>query len=303
MKTVRKAFLQAVTEMRSLPGLNPALEAKLLLLKATALSEQEFWASPDRPLSRGEENLYRAFVRRRLDGWPLAYLTGEKEFWSRQFTVFPGVFIPRPETELLVERVTALSSGKRELIADIGTGSGAIAVSLAKELPRARIVATDVSPRALRAAALNAERLEAPSVTFFRGSLFAPLRALSLEGRVQFLVSNPPYVAEKDWRLSGPEIREHEPKTFLFPEKRAWNLSGGWSKARLSFSGPAATFFLKSARDRRSAPWRFWIEAGIIFRSQMTWPGFRASSNAGNHGSRLGQSGPGLRLRAMFSRS
>lgn len=219
MKTVHELFLQGKTRLKRLPQADPALEAKILLGKAASLTEAEFFVNPERPLSRATEDRFMKLIDKRLERQPLAYLTGEKEFWSLPFAVFPGVFIPRPETEVIVERVKALSSGQKENIVDIGTGSGSLAVSLAKELPLARIVATDISRRALRAAILNASRHNVLSVTFVQGSLFAPLKALSLEGRLHFLVSNPPYVSEKEWRFCQPEIRRHEPKKALVPGK------------------------------------------------------------------------------------
>jgi release factor glutamine methyltransferase len=219
LKTVQELFLQGKTRLRRLPQADPALEAKILLGKAASLTEGEFFASPGRPLSRATEDRFWKLIDKRLERQPLAYLTGEKEFWSLPFAIFPGVFIPRPETEVIVERVKALSSGQKENIVDIGTGSGSLAVSLAKELPLAHIVATDISRKALRAAILNASRHNVLSVTFVQGSLFAPLKALSLKGRLHFLVSNPPYVSEKEWRFCQPEIRRHEPKKALVPGK------------------------------------------------------------------------------------
>lgn len=226
VKTVRELVLEGATSLRRLRGADPALEAKILLLKCASLTEHDFLASPDRPVPKTAENRYLKLIQKRLERWPLAYLTGEQEFWSLPLTVFPGVFIPRPETELLVERVMALSSGKKEIIAEIGTGSGALAVALAKELPRAYIVASDISRKAIQAAKLNASRHKVSSVTVVQGSLFEPLRSLSLKGRLHFIVSNPPYVSEKDWRLCQPEIRSHEPKRALVPGKTGHEFIG-----------------------------------------------------------------------------
>lgn len=146
---------------------------------------------------------------------PLAYVLGEKEFWSIRFEVFPGVLIPRPETELLIEKVIELSSKRKELIADIGTGAGNIAVSLAKELPRARIVATDASYQALELAEHNARVQKISTITFARGSLFTPLKKLGLQKKCDFIVSNPPYISEKEWETLPEEIKNHEPKRAL----------------------------------------------------------------------------------------
>ena len=155
---------------------------------------------------------------------PLAYVLEEKEFWSLRFKVAPGVLIPRPETELLVEKVIGLSSERKELIADIGTGAGNISVALAKELPRAKIVATDVSDQALDLARQNARMHEISTITFEKGSLFAPLEKLGLQKRCDFIVSNPPYVSEDEWQTLPEEIKNHEPKRALVPGESGFEI-------------------------------------------------------------------------------
>ncbi len=192
-----------------------ALEAKLLLLSATGLSEEDFLKAPGRSLSRAEERRFNRLAAGRLKGCPLAYLTGFKEFWSQDFRVAPGILIPRPETELIVEKVCALSARAKMTIVDVGTGCGNIAVSLAKELPRARIVATDISRRSLKIARLNAGDHHLRRLTFLNGDLLVPLKKLRLQGRCDFIVSNPPYVSQRDWGKLPREIREHEPKRAL----------------------------------------------------------------------------------------
>ncbi len=139
----------------------------------------------------------------------------EKEFWSIPFKVFEGVLIPRPETEILVEKVISLSSKKNELIVDVGTGAGVIAVVLARELPRARIIATDISPVALKTARLNAELQKLSSITFKKGSLYEPLKEVGLRKKCDFIVSNPPYVSEKEWPTLQEDIRDYEPRGAL----------------------------------------------------------------------------------------
>jgi release factor glutamine methyltransferase len=190
---------------------NPAVEAKVLLLLATDMSDVEFLESPGSELTQREGRKFLRLVEKRLSGVPLAYITGEKEFWSLNFKVGPGVFIPRPESELIVEKVLELSSGKRETIVDVGTGSGNIAVALAKELPRAHIIATDISARAVRMAMQNAKSNHVRRITFAEGDLFAPVKRLKLEGKCDFIVSNPPYVSAGDWEGLAPEVRDCEP--------------------------------------------------------------------------------------------
>ncbi|MBN2408146.1 MAG: peptide chain release factor N(5)-glutamine methyltransferase [Candidatus Aminicenantes bacterium] len=218
----------------------PAIEAKILLLEAVRIGEVEWLASPRRRIARREESRYQRLIERRLSGVPLAYITGKKEFWSLTLRVGPGVLIPRPETELIVERVLELDgSGRRTspTIVDIGTGSGNIALTLAKELPRARIVATDVSAKALRHAERNARENRLTNVTFVRGSLFDALRGLGLEGKCDFIVSNPPYVSSSEWETLPAEIRDNEPRRALVGGRTGLEFIG-----RLVRSAPA---FLK----------------------------------------------------------
>ncbi|MDH7513890.1 MAG: HemK/PrmC family methyltransferase, partial [Clostridiales bacterium] len=190
----------------------PEIEAKVLMLKATGLSEEKFFAAPERELTKREEKNFWRLLEKRLSGFPLSYVVGEKEFWSLALKTLAGVFIPRPETELLVEKVLELSSRGEETIVDIGTGSGNIAVALAKELPRARIIAADISARAVKAARLNARIHKTGNIQFVRGNLYSALAGLNLEKKVDFVVCNPPYVTPQEWAgLPGP-IRNHEPR-------------------------------------------------------------------------------------------
>ena len=190
-----------------------ALEAKVLLLRAAGVSEEIFFANPSCSVSARAEAFFLRLVDRRLAGAPICYLTGTKEFWSIPLKVTPGVLVPRPETEILVEKVLELSTRGQETILDIGTGSGNIAIALAKELPRAWIFAADVSERALKTARENALRQRVHHVHFVKSNLFSAFRRTG--DRFDFVVSNPPYVARKDWEALPPEIRDHEPRRAL----------------------------------------------------------------------------------------
>jgi len=162
-----------------------------------------------------------ALLARRANREPLQYLLGTQEFCGLEFEVEPGVLIPRPETEGLVEAAFRCAgiqpaAGRRPIVADVGTGSGCIAVSLAHRLPLAVLYATDCSVEALRVARRNAERHGvAGQVTFAEGDLLKPLEACGLSGRVDLVVSNPPYVAERDWNALQPEVRLFEPRIAL----------------------------------------------------------------------------------------
>lgn len=210
MKTLRELYLQGRALLQD-SGM-PELEAKQLLLSSGGIGEAYFYAHPEKTLSRSQVRLYLRLIARRRAGWPLAYLTGEKEFWSLVFKIFPGIPIPRPETELVVEKALEKSSRGKESIVDIGTGCGNIAVALSRELPLAHIVATDTSRKALKTARLNAAFHGTSAITFISGSLLRPLKALHLEGRCDMIVSNPPYVSEEQWARLDPQIRDHEPK-------------------------------------------------------------------------------------------
>lgn len=211
MSTIQELFQKGRLLLQDLPL--PELEAKLLFLKSSSLVEEQFYSSPEKKVSRKEERQFFKLVSKRRSGFPLSYLTGIKEFWSIPFRISPGIFIPRPETELIVEKVLELSSEREETIVDIGTGCGNIAISLGKELPQARIIATDISQKVLKMARQNASLQKASGITFARGSLFLPLKKLGLEKRCDFIVSNPPYVSEEEWERLPLEIRNHEHKS------------------------------------------------------------------------------------------
>jgi release factor glutamine methyltransferase len=217
LSTIQELFQKGESLLKDFP--NTQLEAKLLLLKCLSLSEEQFWTVLDRSVSRAEERCFHRLISKRLKGIPLPYLTESKEFWSIPFKVTPGVLIPRPETELLVEKVLDYSPGNDEIIVDVGTGCGNIAISLAKELPRTRILATDISRKALRLARMNASSQKVSNITFAAGSAYAPLEKLQLEEKCDFIVSNPPYVSEAEWKTLNDEIRDHEPKSALVAGK------------------------------------------------------------------------------------
>jgi release factor glutamine methyltransferase len=210
-KTIRDLEREGRALLCGLPG--GGLETKVLLLRATGLSETRLLSSPERPVPPRREELFFRFVRERLAGRPLAYVTGRQEFWSLSLRVSPAVLIPRPETEMLVERVLALSKRGRETILDMGTGCGNIAIALARELPAAALCAADVSLRALRLARRNAESQGAGRVEFVRSNLFSAFRGSGR--RFDFIVSNPPYIAHGEWDGLPAEVRDHEPRRAL----------------------------------------------------------------------------------------
>jgi release factor glutamine methyltransferase len=209
--TLNELFRRGVVLLGDRP--QAVLEAKVLLLRAAAISEERYLAAPDSPCSAKAEAYFRRLVARRLDGVPLSHLTGTKEFWSIPFEVTPSVLVPRPETEGLVEKVLELSTRENEMILDIGTGSGCIAIALARELPRAEVTAVDVSERALSVARRNAARQKAKHIEFRKSDLFSAFRGTGL--RFDFVVSNPPYVSREEWEVLPADVRDFEPRRAL----------------------------------------------------------------------------------------
>ena len=213
MNTLHELFKKGEATLCSFS--RPDLEARLLLLKAVSLPSEVIYADPGRLVPPKRAEAYDRLLARRLAGEPLAYLTGEKEFWSLFFRTGPGVLIPRPETELIVETVLRLSTRGKERIIDLGTGSGNIAVSLAIELPKAQILASDISLRALRKARVNALRYQASNISLVHSRGFASLKKDAWRDRFDFVVSNPPYISLAEWEALPAEIKLHEPRRAL----------------------------------------------------------------------------------------
>jgi release factor glutamine methyltransferase len=192
---------------------DPRHEAQILL--GAALGRSRAWLiahAEERVLDCEATDRYEAYVTRRAHGEPIAYILGEKEFWSLPLLVEPGVLIPRPETELVVERALAhLPAGSACTALDLATGSGAIALAIASERPRCRVVGTDLSPDAVTLAVRNAARLDLAHVEFRVGSWFDPVQ----HERFDLIACNPPYIAHGDTRVEAGVLR-YEPHAALF---------------------------------------------------------------------------------------
>ncbi|HYA02609.1 MAG TPA: peptide chain release factor N(5)-glutamine methyltransferase [Syntrophobacteria bacterium] len=193
----------------------PRASAELLLGHVLGLDRLSLHLNPQRSVETSELASFMRCVERRLLGEPVQYITGTQQFWSLSLSVTPAVLIPRPETELLVEAVLHIArgaGGEKLRIADVGTGSGAIAVALARELPEAVLVAGDLSPVALRVATGNAFRHQvADRVHFVGADLFAPFSRAVFD----VVVTNPPYVKSSDIPFLPREIRDYEPRAAL----------------------------------------------------------------------------------------
>lgn len=197
---------QLITEgENSLTGSDSArLDAEILLAMALKNTRTWLYTWPDYVPSLPEQHMYLDLLRRRKDGEPIAYLVHRKEFWGLELKINDHVLIPRPETELLVQTaLNALEGNDSAIVADLGTGSGAIALALASEHPQWQIVATDSSKEAVSLAKDNAGRLELRNVTFVTGEWLAPVAGMTFDA----IVSNPPYIAEGDPHLAEGDVR------------------------------------------------------------------------------------------------
>jgi release factor glutamine methyltransferase len=194
---------------------SPRLEAELLVAHALKLRRLDIFLRHDQPLSPEELTMIRALVERRRRHEPLAYLTGEREFYGRTFTVDRRVLIPRPETEHLVDAVVAFLRARAETpsaVLDLCTGSGCIAVTVALAVPHATLDAVDLSPAALEVARANVARHKlAERVTLHEGSLFKPLG----DKRFDVIASNPPYIPSDEIPGLMPDVSQHEPHLAL----------------------------------------------------------------------------------------
>ncbi|HLJ86571.1 MAG TPA: peptide chain release factor N(5)-glutamine methyltransferase [Candidatus Angelobacter sp.] len=238
---------------------SPRLNAELLLMFVLNCDRAYLFAHPERELGQSEQYRYEEVIGERQRGCPTQYITGHQEFWGLDFIVSPAVLIPRPETEHVIETVLDLvkqsSPEERIRLVDVGSGSGCIALSLAKELPQAEIHACDISEPALEIARANAARLGlAASVQFSVSDLLSTYRSSAFAEPAQkkqfdFVVSNPPYVGESEADKVQKQVRDFEPKLAVFsgwegtdiykrlvPE--AWEAlkPGGWLVVEIGYS-------------------------------------------------------------------
>ncbi|MFL6273622.1 MAG: peptide chain release factor N(5)-glutamine methyltransferase [Blastocatellia bacterium] len=220
MPTIAEAILEGARRLEQAGESEARRTAGLLLAYRLRVDRTHLLTHPEQAISAEDRQAFLQMIERRAAGEPVQYITEHQEFYGRDFLVTPAVLIPRPETEFLIERVLALVRDMQQaapLIVDLGTGSGCIAVTLAVELPAARIIATDISGAALEVARQNvAQHGVSARIEFYEGDLLAPLIALGLDNRVDILASNPPYVAENQPEMVQRDVREFEPHGALF---------------------------------------------------------------------------------------
>ncbi len=219
MLTIRKALVEATRRLREAGIGSARQEASWLLAHALGITPGELHLQAERTVPAGADTAFTALVDQRACRVPLQYLLGTQEFLGLSFTVTPAVLIPRPDTEVLVQslaqRLPAAFPHHRDLrVADIGTGSGCVAVGLCHLLPAVQVVAVDLSAEALAVAAANASRLGTSArVAFRHGDLYGPLAGEQFHA----IASNPPYIPAAEMDTLEPEVRLHEPQAALTP--------------------------------------------------------------------------------------
>jgi release factor glutamine methyltransferase len=261
-----QVFSKAVIELTAHGISNPRLDAEVLLAHALGTDRTGLYTRLHVRLSLEQQETFRVLFQRRMQREPLQYITGVREFWSLEFKVDLRVLIPRPETEVVVETALRLLSqsairNPQSALLDVGTGSGCIAVVLAKELPQAEIWATDVSADALAVASENARHHGvAERIRFLQGDLFSPLAGK--EDGFDLIVANPPYLARPELAALQPEVRDWEPLAALdggpdgldfyrrlLHEGPTYLRTGGWLVMEIGHG--QGTAVMRLARERR----------------------------------------------------
>ena len=217
---IEEALKKATAMLAFAAVSTPLLDAQVLLCHVLQVDRFYLYAHPERVLMPEEERRYFELIQKRAEGMPVQYLVLNQEFMGLDFYVEEGVLIPRADTEILVEAVIQYFQERKRIfapvIADLGSGSGAIAVSLASRISRAFLYAVDISEKALQISKANAERHGVSDrMRFLRGDLFEPLKAEGLEGKLDALVSNPPYIPRGEIDNLQKEVALYEPRLAL----------------------------------------------------------------------------------------
>lgn len=215
MPSINTVLAEAAKSLQAVSD-SALLDAEIMLCTVLGKERSYLRTWPDQELDPGHVGTYKVMLDERQQGKPIAYIIGNREFWSRDFQVSPDVLIPRPDTELLIELSLALIPANQPCrIIDLGTGSGIIAITLAAERPYAQVSAADISATALQIAKANALKHKVEHIQFYQSNWFENIPA----GKFDFIVSNPPYLAEDDEHLQQGDLR-FEPKTALIAAQR-----------------------------------------------------------------------------------
>ena len=247
--TIRRLLGWTADFLRKKGNESPRLEAEILLAHALGCPRIELYTRSDEEPPEPTRTAFKALLKRRLDGEPVAHLVGKREFYALPFKVTPDVLVPRPETELLVMKcLEHVKPAADPRVLDVGTGSGCVAVAVAKNHKTARVTAADASPAALAVARENAAANGvAERVRFLEGDLFAAVPAGETFDAV---ASNPPYIATAEIATLQPEVRDREPRPPWTAGRTGWRSTAASPRTRRGSSPPAACCCSKSARPR-----------------------------------------------------
>jgi release factor glutamine methyltransferase len=280
---IRGALRTGISRLREKQVTSYTLAAELLLLHVLGRDRAWLYAHPEESINSQELDAYLSLIGRRGNGEPTQHLTGKQEFWSLEFEVTPDVLIPRPETEHIIEVAldrlalrelraghAQKTNGEGFLIADIGTGSGCLAIALAKELPAARIYATDISPAALAVARKNAVGHAVEKRIHFVESDLARsmIAAGAKESMFDLIVSNPPYIPRRAANTLAREVSEHEPAIALYGGEEGYELYAGLIALAERHLKPGGIFVAELGHDSLPAVQplldaRQWTAVGI----------------------------------------
>jgi len=284
-RSVRSLLKQGISHLRTANVPSFTLAAELLLLHVAGHDRAWLYAHPEEILSTEMTNHYFALIERRASGEPTQHLTGKQEFWGLEFEVNPDVLIPRPETEHLIEvaldrlALRELRAGRSPcltgngiILVDIGTGSGCIAIALAKELSDATVYAADISSSALAVARRNAARLGfSDRIYFLESNLFeefSPLATRHSPLSFDLIVSNPPYVGRRTAETLAREVREHEPEVALYGGEEGYEFYAELLAQSHEFLKPGGLLVLELGHDSLPAVQpllesRHWTNLGV----------------------------------------
>lgn len=246
--TVSEVLQTALRELRATSP-TPRLDAEVLVMHVCGLDRSGLITQGYSALTHDQQHRLENLLARRRHGEPIAHITGTREFWSLEFNVSPATLVPRPETELLVEKALAhIPQDAEWTVADLGTGGGAIALALAQERPRCRIIAADISPAALDIARSNAAKFGLTHVEFREGNWFEPLAGM----RLDMMVSNPPYVRANDPHLEQGDVR-FEPEQALAAGPEGLDAIRRIASSARAHLNPAAWLLFEHGWDQAAA--------------------------------------------------
>lgn len=198
---------------------NPPLEVRLILSKLLCVDKSYIYSHGERKVSKDIENQFVKIIKKRSEGYPIQYILGEKEFMGLDFYIEEGVLIPRADTEILVEHIinfiNRYYNGEKTNVLDIGIGSGAISLSIAKYCPGTYVYGVDIDEIAIKIANINKNRLDIKNVEFLKGDLFEPIESLNMGNKFQIIVSNPPYIPKGEIEQLQREVKLYEPRLAL----------------------------------------------------------------------------------------